>query len=51
MKCPHNEDFECPFVDTSDMTKDVDCTQCKYRVFTPEETERTEKWNELMKNT
>ena len=28
MKCPFNEDFDCPYVDTSGMTKDWDCDEC-----------------------
>jgi hypothetical protein len=29
MRCPY-QNFGCPFVDTSDMTKSVKCTECKY---------------------
>ena len=30
MKCPFNEDkdFDCPYVDTSGMTKDWNCDTC-----------------------
>jgi hypothetical protein len=29
MKCPY-QNFDCPFVDTSDMTKSIICPDCKY---------------------
>ena len=28
MKCPFAQELDCPFIDTSDMTKTKDCDDC-----------------------
>jgi len=32
MKCPFNEedDFDCPYVDTSGMDKEMECNECPF---------------------
>jgi hypothetical protein len=29
MKCPHNKKIDCPHIDTSTCTKDLDCRDCE----------------------
>ena len=48
MKCPYSKEFDCPFVDTSDMTKEVECPECKYREAIQEEKEQIDEWNEFI---
>lgn len=29
MKCPFNEDIDCPYVDSSGYNKTIDCQECE----------------------
>ena len=30
MVCPYKEMFNCPFVDTTDMSKTINCRECEF---------------------
>jgi hypothetical protein len=51
MKCPYVEELECPYVDTSGMTKLKECQDCDYfkgdRELTEEELNN---WNNFMRD-
>ncbi len=53
MKCPHNKNIDCPFVDTLGMDKTISCKECQYANATHPSTEmpspeQIERWNEFM---
>jgi len=43
MKCPYQEDFNCPFVDTAAMDKTTSCFECEYNYKS-----EIDDWNEFM---
>ncbi len=55
MKCPYQENFDCPFVDTAVMDKTTSCYECEYYDHGVRPTGATpilgkliDKWNEFM---